>query len=194
MTEPHLFELDSVVVGQPKRSRWRRYAGPALAVSTVEGTPLAHVTRLDDTRWFLAKTSGELVMWINRRSRWGQFRQVRFHFTDAAGREVGTAGTQGLVHTRQLTVHPEQGRPLFLTRQGPLANAWHLAETDGESGPAPEVLGRVTVSTVDAWLGLQQYVVETDPRLDASDRRAVVASVVCLHLLRRPPGDNATPA
>ncbi|OQR64402.1 hypothetical protein B6E66_08775 [Streptomyces maremycinicus] len=71
MTEPRLFGLDSVVVGQPRRSRWRRYAGPALAVSTRERTPLAHVTRLDDTRWLLAETSGDLVMWINRLSRWG---------------------------------------------------------------------------------------------------------------------------
>ncbi|MFD4607182.1 hypothetical protein ACFWOT_03535 [Streptomyces sp. NPDC058440] len=44
MTEPGLFELEAVVVGQPKRSRWRTYVGPALAVSIVEGTPLAWVT------------------------------------------------------------------------------------------------------------------------------------------------------
>jgi len=50
------------------------------------------------------------------------------------------------------------------------------------------------VSTIDSWIGLQQYVVEMDPRLDASQPCTVVASVVCLHLIRRPPGDSAAPA
>ncbi|MER5432264.1 hypothetical protein [Streptomyces sp. NPDC002588] len=191
MTEPDLFELEAVVVGQPKRSRWRRYVGPDLAVSTVEGTPLARVTHADDTHFLLTKTSGEFIVRIKRRSRWGQFGPVLFHFTDAADREVGSAGARELIKTRQLSLRTEQGRRLLLTRRGILDNEWRLTETDPESGPAPKVLGRVTVSTIDAWLGLQQYIVETDLRLDASERRTVVASVVCLHLLRRPPGATA---
>ncbi|MFJ2562601.1 hypothetical protein ACIO02_06250 [Streptomyces sp. NPDC087568] len=188
MTEPGLFELEAVVVGQPKRSRWRTYVGPALAVSTVEGTPPAWVTYPDDTYSVLTKTSGEFIVGIE------QFGPVEFRFTDAEGREVGTAGARGLVKTRQLGLRTEQGRRLLLTRPGLLHSEWHLTETDPEESPAPEIFGRVTVSTIDSWIGLQQYVVEMDPRLDASERRTVVASVVCLHLLRRPPGGSATPA
>ncbi|MEU3248237.1 MULTISPECIES: hypothetical protein [unclassified Streptomyces] len=188
MTEPGLFELEAVVVRQPKRSRWRRYAGPALAVSTVKGTPLAWVTYSDDTYSLLTKTSGEFIVGIE------QLGPVEFRFTDAADREVGTAGASGLIKTRQLGLQTEQGRQLLLTRPGLLFAEWHLTETDPEGGPAPEILGRVTVSTIDSWMGLQQYVVEMDPRLDASERRTVVASVVCLHLLRRPPGAHIAPA
>ncbi|MGW1752460.1 hypothetical protein ACWCRD_44100 [Streptomyces sp. NPDC002092] len=50
------------------------------------------------------------------------------------------------------------------------------------------------MSTVDSWIGLQQYVVDMDPRLEAGDRRTVVAAAICLHLLRRPPGHTAAPA
>ena len=188
MTEPGLFELETVVVGQPKRSRWRRYMGPALVMSTLEGTPLAWVTYTDDTYSVLTKTSGEFIVRIE------QFGPVEFRFTDAADREVGTAGARGLIKTRQLSLQTEQGRRLLLTRLGLLHTEWHLTETDPEGRPGPEILGRVTVSTIDSWIGLQQYVVEMDPRLDASERRTVVASVVCLHLLRRPPGASTAPA
>ena len=188
MTEPGLFGLEALVVGQPKRSWWRRYVGPALAVSTVEGTPLAWVTYTDDTFSVLTKTSGEFIVRIE------QFGPAEFRFTDAEDREVGTAGARGLMKTRQLSLRTEQGRQLLLTRPGLLNVEWHLTETDPEEDPAPEILGRVTVSTIDSWIGLQQYVVETDPRLNASERRTVVASVVCLHLLRRPPGGSAAPA
>jgi hypothetical protein len=188
MTVPGLFELEAVVVGQPKRSRWRRYVGPALAVSTVEGTPLARVTCTDDTHCVLTKASGEFVVGIE------QFGPVEFRFTDAADREVGTADARGLAKTRQLSLRTERGRRLLLTRPGLLHAEWHLTQTDPEGGPAPGVLGRVTVSTIDSWIGLQQYVVEMDPRLGASERRTVVASVVCLHLLRRPPGATTAPA
>ncbi|MCT9006696.1 hypothetical protein ACWGKW_15540 [Streptomyces sp. NPDC054766] len=194
MMEPGLFELEAVVVEQPERSRWRRYVGPALAVSTVEGTLLAQVTHPDDTHSLLAKTSGECIVRIKRRSRFGQFGPVRFHFTDSADLEVGTAVARGVVKTLRLTLQTEQGRQLLLTRWGHLSAEWLLTETDPRRSPAPEILGRVTVSDVDAWLGLQRYAVETDPRLDASERRTVVASVVCLHLLRRPPGGSAAPA
>ncbi|MDR6974121.1 hypothetical protein J2X68_000799 [Streptomyces sp. 3330] len=193
MTQRGLFERESVVVGQPKRSRWHRYRGPALTVCAVEGTLLAQVTGIDDAQWLLTKTSGEVVVGI-RRARTGQCGPARFHFTDAAGGEVGTAVARGLVKSRQLSLRTERGRPLFLTRRGHLADAWHLAEADPERVPASEVLGRVTVRTIDAWLGLQQYVVATDTRLGAGERRTVVASVVCLHLLRRPPGGSAAPA
>ncbi|MFJ9756497.1 hypothetical protein [Streptomyces sp. NPDC101149] len=188
MTEPGLFELETVVVGQPRRSRWRRYVGPALAVSTVEGTPLAWVTYTDDTYSVLTTTSGEFVVRIE------QFGPVEFRFTDAADREVGTAGALGLIKTRQLSLRTEEGRHLLLTRPGLLNAEWQLTETDPERDPTPEILGRVTVSTIDSWIGLQQYVVETDPGLEASERRTVVASIVCLHLLRRPPGGSAAPA
>ncbi|MFI7503978.1 hypothetical protein ACIBVL_36965 [Streptomyces sp. NPDC049687] len=187
MTEPGLFELEAVVVGQPKRSRWRRYMGPVLAVSTVKGTPLAWVTYTDGTYSVLTETSGEFLFRIEK------FGSAKFRFTDAAGREVGTAGARGLIKTRQLSLQTEQGRPLLLTRPGLPYTEWHLTETDPDGGPAPEILGRVTVSTIDSWIGLQQYVVEMDPRLDADERRTVVASVVCLHLLRRPPGDSTAP-
>ncbi|MET8450869.1 hypothetical protein [Streptomyces sp. NPDC005209] len=188
MTEPGLFELESVVVGQPKRSRWRRYVGPALAVSTVEGAPLAWVTFTDDTYCVLTTTSGEFIVRIE------QFGPVEFRFTDAADREVGTAGASGLVKTRQLSLRTEQGRQLLLTRLGLVSTEWHLTETDPQGGPTPEILGRVTVSTIDSWTGLQQYVVEMAPSLDACERRTIVASVVCLHQLRRPPGASASPA
>ncbi|MEV6295035.1 hypothetical protein AB0M41_32460 [Streptomyces sp. NPDC051896] len=187
-TESGLFELDAVVVGQPKRSRWRRYVGPALAVSTAQGTPLAWVRYTDDTYSVLTTTSGEFIVRIE------QFGPAEFRFTDAADREVGTAGARGFSKTRQLRLQTEQGRRLFLTRPGLLYIEWHLTETDPEGDPAPEILGRVTVSTIDSWIGLQQYVVEMGPRLDASERRTVVASVVCLHLLRRPPGASTAPA
>ncbi|MEV0181827.1 hypothetical protein AB0I54_21405 [Streptomyces sp. NPDC050625] len=188
MTEPGLFELEAVVVGQPKRSRWRRYLGPAMAVSTVKGTPLAWVTYPDDTYADVTKTSGEFIVRIE------QFGPVEFRFTDAADREVGTAGARGLIKTRQLGLRTEQGRQLLLTRPGLLYAEWDLTETDPEGGPAAEILGRVTVSTIDSWIGLQQYVVEMDPRLDASEQRTVVASVICLHRLRRPPGGSGAPA
>ncbi|MGW7404302.1 hypothetical protein ACWGI9_11280 [Streptomyces sp. NPDC054833] len=188
MTEPGLFELEAVVVGQPKRSRWRRYLGPAMAVSTVKGTPLAWVTYTDDTYAVLTETSGEFIVRIE------QFGPVEFRFTDAADREVGTAGARGLIKTQQLGLQTEQGRQLLLTRPGLLYAEWHLTETDPEGRPAAEILGRVTVSTIDSWIGLQQYVVEMDPRLDASERRTVVASVICLHRLRRPPSGSTAPA
>ncbi|MFI5875094.1 hypothetical protein ACIBAH_22055 [Streptomyces sp. NPDC051445] len=194
MTEFGLFELETVVVGQPKRSRWRSYKGPSLTVSTVEGTLLAQVTHTDDTRFLLTGTSGELITEIARHAGFAQFGSVRFRFTDPADREVGTAVARGLVKTRQLSVQTERGRRLFLTRLGHLSDEWRLTETDPEQSPAPEVLGRVTVSSVDAWLGLQRYLLEMAPGLDAGERRTVVASTVCLHLLRRPPGDSASPA
>jgi hypothetical protein len=193
MTEPGLFELEAVVVGQPERSRWRRYEGPALAVSTVEGTLLAQVTHTDDTRSLLADTSGECIVRIERRSWFGQLGPVRFHFTDGADLEVGTAVTPAVMKTLRLTLQTEQGRRLLLTRWGHMSPEWLLTETDPRRSPEPEILGRVTVSSGDARLGLQRYVVETNSRLDASERRTVVASVVCLHLLRRPPGDSAAP-
>lgn len=180
--EARLFALQAVVVAQPKRSRWRRYVGPVLAVSTVEGTPLAHVTETDDTHHLLTAASGEFLLHIE------QFGPAEFRFDDASGREVGTVSTGRFVKTAQLLLRTEGGRSLFLTRRGQLSIEWQLTETDPYSGPAPEVLGRVTVSTIDMWIGLQQYVVETGPGLDGSERRTVVAAVVCLHLLRRPPG------
>lgn len=194
MTESGLFELETVVVGQPKRSRWRSYKGPWLTVSTVEGALLAQVTHTDDTRFLLTRTSGELITEIARHAGFAQFGSVRFRFTDPADREVGSAVARGLVKTRQLSVQTERGRRLFLTRLGHLSDEWCLTETDPEQSPAPEVLGRVTVSSVDAWLGLQRYVLEMAPGLDAGERRTVVVSTVCLHLLRRPPGDSASPA
>ncbi|MER7178727.1 hypothetical protein ABT404_04415 [Streptomyces hyaluromycini] len=194
MTEPDLFALEAVVVAQPKRSRWRRYRGPVLAVSTVEGTPLAEVTDTDtDHKHFvLTRTSGEFVVRIEKRS-WSdpfeQFGPVRFHFSDGADREAGTAGARGLIKSRQLSLRTERGRRLLLTRQG-LSVEWHLTEADPAQSPAPEILGRVTMSTIDPWIGLQQYVVDMAPSLDASERQTVVASVVCLHLIRRPPGEG----
>lgn len=182
--EADLFAREAVVVRQPKRSWWRRYAGPALAVSTVEGTLLAHVTHADDTHSLLAKASGECLVRIE----WSG--PAEFRFTDDTGREVGTAVAGHFIKTWQLTLGTEQGHRLLLTRRGHLSTEWQLTETDPHRSPAPEVLGRVTASTHDAWIGLQQYVVETAPGLDASERRTVIASVVCLHLLRRPPGGN----
>ena len=192
MPESGLFELETVVVGQPKRSRWRSYKGPALIVSTVEGTPLALVNHLDDTNYLLTAASGEFIAHIKRRTSYGQFGPVRFRFTDVADREIGTAVAQGLVKRRQLSLRTERGRQLLLTWRGYSSIEWHLTETDPEQLPTPAILGTVTVSTIDSWLGLQQYVVETDSRLDASERRTVIASVVCLHLIRRPPGGEAS--
>ncbi|MGW1622542.1 hypothetical protein [Streptomyces sp. NPDC002172] len=195
MTEPDLFALEAVVVGQPKRSKWRTYRGPALAVSTVEGTPLAEVTDIDHLQFVLTRTSGEVAVRIEKRSRvepFQQFGPVRFHFADGADREIGTAGARGLVKSRQLSLRTEQGRQLLLTRLSAASVEWRLTEADPESGdPGPEILGRVEVSTIDSWLGLQQYVVGMTPRLDASERRTFVASVVCLHLIRRPPGEGS---
>ncbi|MGY6019972.1 hypothetical protein [Streptomyces spinosirectus] len=188
MTEPGLFELETVVVGQPKRSRWRRYVGPALALSTVKGTPLGTVTYTDETYSVLTDKADEFLVRIE------QFGPAEFRFTDAADQEVGTADAHGAFKTRQLSLQTEQGRQLLLTRPGLLNTEWHLTETDPETDPTPDMLGRVTVSTIDSWIGLQQYVVEMGPRLDPSERRTVIASVVCLHLLRRPPGGSTTPA
>jgi hypothetical protein len=151
-------------------------------VSTVEGTPLAQVTYTDDTHCSITNASGACVVRIE------QSGPAQFRFTDATDREVGTAGTGRFVKTWQLHLGTVQGRRLLLTRRGPLSTEWQLTETDPDQGPAPEILGRVTVST------LQQYVVETAPALDTPERRTVVASVVCLHLLRRPPGSSSAPA
>ncbi|WP_328476283.1 hypothetical protein OHS71_02460 [Streptomyces sp. NBC_00377] len=142
MTESGLFELETVVVGQPKRSRWRSYKGPWLTVSTVEGALLAQVTHTDDTRFLLTRTSGELITEIARHAGFAQFGSVRFRFTDPADREVGSAVARGLVKTRQLSIQTERGRRLFLTRLGHLSDEWCLTETDPEQSPAPEVLGR----------------------------------------------------
>ncbi|MFI5963293.1 hypothetical protein ACIA8J_14075 [Streptomyces asoensis] len=190
MPDTRLFDSAAVVVEQPRRSWWRRYRGPALTVATVEGTELARVTFTDHSCSLLTTSSGGLVVRIDRHTRFGQFGTVRFRFTGAAGEEIGAVTARGLVKTRQL-VRTEGGRPLLLTRLGQLYREWQLTETDPEEVPAPVILGRVTVSTVDALIGLQRYVVETDPGLDASERRTVVASVVCLHLLRRPPGEGS---
>ncbi|MGW3355003.1 hypothetical protein ACWDFL_06215 [Streptomyces bungoensis] len=187
MTEPGLFELETVVVGQPKRSRWRSYVGPALAVSTVNETPLAWVTYTDDTHAVLTKTSGELIVRIEQRG------SVEFRFTDPAHRLVGTAGTRRILKTLRLTLQAEEGRQLLLTRPGVAYIEWHLTEAGPEGVRAQEVLGQVTVSTIDSWIGLQQYVVQMGPHLNASERRTVIASVVCLHRLRRPPGDSSAP-
>ncbi|MET7689042.1 hypothetical protein ABZT06_13875 [Streptomyces sp. NPDC005483] len=187
MTEPGLFELETVVVGQPKRSRWRRYLGPVLTVATVKGTPLARVTYTDDTHCVLTDMSGDFIIRIE------QSGPAEFRFTDAADREVGAAGARGLVKSRQLELRTEKGRRLLLTRPGLPYIQWHLTDPAAEGGPMPEVLGRVTVSTIDSWIGLQQYVVEMDSRLDAHERRTVIAATVCLHLIRRPPGDSAAP-
>ncbi|MEU0941400.1 hypothetical protein ABZ379_01190 [Streptomyces canus] len=194
MPESDLFAQEALVVAQPKRSRWRRYTGPALTVSTVEGTLLAHVTLTDDTRHLLTRASGECVVRIEKSSRFGQFGPVRFRFTDSAAREAGTVDARGPVKTWQLSLLTAHGRTLLLTRRGLLSTEWLLTESDPHRTPAPEVLGRVTVSTIDGWLGLQQYSVVTDPRLDTSERGTVVASVVCLHLLRRPPDSSSAPA
>ncbi|MEU3341302.1 hypothetical protein [Streptomyces sp. NPDC006668] len=187
MTEPGLFDLDAVVVGQPKRSRWRRYLGPVLAVSTREGTTLAWVTCTDDTHYVLTHTSGDVIVRIE------QYGPAEFRFTDAAHREIGHADAPGLFKSLQLKLRTDQGRHLFLTRPGLPYTQWHLTETAPEGVPTQGLLGRVTVSTIDPWIGLQQYAVDMDPRLGAGDRRTVVAAVICLHLLRRPPGDSAAP-
>ncbi len=194
LPESDLFAREALVVAQPKRSRWRRYTGPALAVSTVEGTLLAQVTHTDDTRSLLTSVSGEYVVRIEKSSRFGQFGPVRFRFIDATDHEAGTVDARGPVKTGQLSLRTAHGRALLLTRRGLLSTEWQLTESDPHRSPAPEVLGRVTVSTVDGWLGLQQYAVVTDPRLDTSERRTVVTSVICLHLLRRPPDSSSTPA
>ncbi len=194
LSQSDLFAREALVVAQPKRSRWRRYTGPALAVSTVEGTLLAQVTHTVDSRCLLTRVSGERVVRIEKSSRFGQFGPVRFRFTDAADGEAGSVDARGPVKTGQLSLLTARGRTLFLTRRGLLSTEWQLTESDPHRSPAPEVLGRVTVSTIDGWLGLQQYVVVTDPRLDTSERRTVVASVVCLHLLRRPPDSSSAPA
>ncbi|WP_329264061.1 hypothetical protein OG223_49675 [Streptomyces sp. NBC_01478] len=186
------FEREVVVVAQPERSRWRRYAGPALTVSTAEGTQLALVTNTDDTDFLLTDTSGRFLVRINRRFSWGQFGPVRFRFTGVTDREIGTARTHGLIKSRQLSLRTEGGRQFLLTRLFDTTNEWRLTETDPEQNPAAEILGRVAVSSIDPVLGLQQYVVETDARLDVSERRTVIASVVSLHLVRRPPGDHGT--
>lgn len=194
LTGDGLFALEAVVVGQPKRSRWRSYKGPALTVSTVEGTPLAHVTHTGDTLSLLTNVSGECVVRIEKSSSFGQFGPVGFHLTDAAGQEVGAVDARGAIKTAQQSLRTVHGRALFLTRRALLSTEWQLTETDPQRGAASRVLGRVTVSTIDAWLGLQQYVLVLDPSLDASERRTVVSSVVCLHLLRRPPGDSGATA
>ncbi|MFF7640735.1 hypothetical protein [Streptomyces canus] len=194
MPESDLFAQEALVVAQPKRSRWRRYTGPALAVSTVEGTLLAHVTHTGDTYSLLTSASGECVVRIEKGAKFGQFGPVRFHFTDATDQEAGTVDAHGPVKTGQLSLRTAHGRALLLTRRGLLSTEWQLTESDPHRSPTPEVLGRVTVSTIDGWLGLQQYVVVTDPDLDTAERRAVVASVVCLHLLRRPPDSSSAPA
>ncbi|MEU0413177.1 hypothetical protein ABZ307_35925 [Streptomyces griseorubiginosus] len=185
-----LFALETVVVGQPKRSWWRRYLGPVLAVSTVEGTPLGDVTLTDDTHCFLTTASGECVLRVE------QSGPAEFRLATGTGREFGTLSTGRFVKTAQLRLRTERGRPLFLTRRGQLSAEWQLTETDPApiSAPAPTVLGRVTMSTIDAWIGLQRYLIETVPGLDGSERRTVLAAVVCLHLLRRPPGSSSAPA
>ncbi|WP_244372022.1 hypothetical protein [Streptomyces griseorubiginosus] len=182
-----MFDLDAVVVAQPKRSRWRRYLGPALAVSTPEGTALATVTCTDDTHCVLTHTSGEVIVHIEHSG------PAEFRFTDAAQREVGHADAPGVFKSLQLKLQTDRGRHLFLSRPGLPFTRWHLTETAPEGVPTQGILGRVTVSTIDSWIGLQQYVVDMDPRLEASDRRTVVAAVICLHLLRRPPGDSTAP-
>ncbi|MFE3036439.1 hypothetical protein ACFXKY_32900 [Streptomyces canus] len=194
MPEYDLFAQQALVVAQPKRSRWRRYTGPALAVSTVEGTLLAHVTLNGDTRSLLTAASGECVVRIEKRTSFGQFGPVRFRFADSADQEAGTVEARGPVKSQQLRLLTAHGRTLLLTRRGLLSTEWQLTESDPHQIPAPEVLGRATVSTIDGWLGLQQYVVVTDPRLNTSERRTVVTSVICLHLLRRPPGSSSAPA
>ncbi|MEU1184553.1 hypothetical protein ABZ464_44465 [Streptomyces sp. NPDC005820] len=191
MTEPDLFEVAVVVVRQPKRSWWRRYRGPELAVSTVEGTPLAEVTNTDDTDFLLAQVSGEFIVRIEKHARFGPMSPVHFRFIDAEGQEVGCARASGLVKTRQLSFRTERSRPLFLTWLAHLSVEWQLTETDPLRTPKPETLGRVTVSTVDPWLGLQQYVVEATRRLDTSERQTFLTMVICLHLLRRPPGHGS---
>ncbi|KUN84219.1 hypothetical protein [Streptomyces griseoruber] len=193
MTEPDLSELTAVVVRQPKRSWWRRYRGPELTVSTVEGTPLAEVTNTDDTDFLLAHVSGEFIVRVKKHAGFASMGPVRFHLIDAEDHEVGRVRPSRLVKTRQLGFRTERSRPLFLTRLAHLAIEWQLTETDPLRTPEPESLGRVTVSTVDRWLGLQQYVVETTPRLDTSERQTFIAMVICLHLLRRPPGDSSAP-
>lgn len=187
MGEHGLFESETVLVGQPKRSWWRRYTGPALVVSTPAGTPLGQVVYTDDAYGVLATTSGRFVVRIE------QSGPARFRLTDAADREVGTVDARGPAGTRRLALGTQGGRRFLLTRPGLLSTEWDLTQSGPDGGPAPELLGRVTVSTVDAWLGLQRYLVEVDPRLDASDRRTVLASVVCLHRLRRPPGGTGSP-
>ncbi|WP_046726497.1 hypothetical protein [Streptomyces humi] len=187
MTEPGPFAPETVVVEQLKQAWRRRHTDPALAVSTAAGNRLARVTHTDDTQSLLTGASGELVVRVLRTG------PALFRFTDAAGRETGTAEAPGRVRTRQLSLRTAAGRRLFLTRRALVSVEWLLTETDPDQNPAPETLGRVTVSTADRWRGLQRYVVETDPGLDASERRTVVTSVVCLHLLRRPPGENSAP-
>ncbi|MFF9396771.1 hypothetical protein [Streptomyces griseoluteus] len=55
-------------------------------------------------------------------------------------------------------------------------------------------VGRVTVSTMEYWTGRQRYVVETGLELEPPERRGVVASAVCLHLLRRVLDGGTSPA
>ncbi|MEU9380743.1 lonely Cys domain-containing protein, partial [Streptomyces sp. NPDC048279] len=161
MGEHGLFESETVLVGQPKRSWWRRYTGPALVVSTPAGTPLGQVVYTDDAYGVLATTSGRFVVRIE------QSGPARFRLTDAADREVGTVDARGPAGTRRLALGTQGGRRFLLTRPGLLSTEWDLTQSGPDGGPAPELLGRVTVSTVDAWLGLQRYLVEVDPRLDA---------------------------
>jgi hypothetical protein len=135
--EAGLFAREAVVVGQPKRSRWRRYAGPALAVSTVDGTLLAHVTHTDDAHSLLTKASGECVVRIEKSSRFGQFGQfgqfepVRFHLPDATNREIGTVDARGPVKSGQ---HAAAGRPSVSEAPPQIRKR---ASSSTQSNPAP---------------------------------------------------------
>ncbi|MGW4440796.1 hypothetical protein ACWELO_34610 [Streptomyces sp. NPDC004596] len=200
------FESTVVVIAQTERpffEGWKALLagpGPLLVLSTAEDTPLGAVKPIPKSRpglprddYALVGPEGSLLLQIEVDDVLPSLGKVRFRFTDASGDEVGTAVTRWFLRSRELHLRTAEGRHLCLSRAG--ANReWLMADSAREQDRREAPVGRVTVSTMKSWSGRQRYVVETGPELELTERRGVVASAVCLHLLRRVLAGGTSPA
>lgn len=173
-----LFSLDGVILAQPRRPILRSYHGPRMNLSSADGTVFGHLHKRGEYEYTVRDLKSRALLSIDLVSG-AAFGRPLFQLADGQDRRIGEVQTQGRVfRTRLLHVRTEGGT-LRLTRNAPMGRIW-LVEDDADVR-----LGRVTVSTVRSFDGLQQYAVELDQRAGAGQGRLIVAAVVCLQVVRR---------
>ncbi|MEU4269498.1 hypothetical protein [Streptomyces sp. NPDC026092] len=143
-----------------------------------DGTVLAHLHECGKLAYALRDLGGRPLLGVDLVS--GKaFGRPRFQVTDADGQPIGEVHAYGRIHhTRLLEIRAGSGA-LRLTRTALLGKTWLVRDSSGGE------VGRVTVSIVRSFDGLQGYRVDLDRQAGSEQRRLVVAAAVCLQVIRR---------
>lgn len=174
-----VFGLDVVILAEPRRSVLRAYHGPKMHLAADDGTVLAHLHERGPFTYALRDLGNRPLLGVDLVSGRGLGRP-RFRLTDARSCQIGEVYAPGRInHTRLLDIRTGNGDALRLTRTALMGKIW-LVRDHLDVG-----VGRVTVSTVRSFDGLQQYRVELDRHAPSEQRRLAVAATVCLQVIRR---------